>query len=399
MLSDANGLFCIKPSKQAELDFYESAQAHPALLPYLPTFYGALSPGVTAAAAAAAAAASGASLGPASNDVHPALLPAGISTLPTPSSSHPPTNTSTTSSAPKPDVPRLAVAPAPPYGAAIAAEAHVVLANAEHGLARPNALDVKLGARLWAADAPPHKRARLDAVAADTTSGSLGFRVVGMKVWRGDTGDGAAEVGAADGGSAAPTALTVEDGADGGYALSGKAYGRGLTPATVPQAFKAFFFPGHGNAPMPRAGPARKVVRRFLADLRGLRDVLAAAESRMYSASLLFVYEGDGGVLQEKFAREREVLDAMGKGAEGDEEGGGDGGVDGAHGDGGEGPVEEKEGDDSDGDDGPELPTLQVLKLIDFAHASWTPGQGPDENVLHGIRNVVRIFEELLEEH
>ena len=35
------------------------------------------------------------------------------------------------------------------------------------------------------------------------------------------------------------------------------------------------------------------------------------------------------------------------------------------------------------------------FRLIDFAHASWTPGQGPDENTLVGIRNLIKIMEEL----
>jgi len=41
------------------------------------------------------------------------------------------------------------------------------------------------------------------------------------------------------------------------------------------------------------------------------------------------------------------------------------------------------------------LPKIQVLKLIDFAHAEWTPGTGPDENVLHGIRNVIKLLDEI----
>jgi 1D-myo-inositol-tetrakisphosphate 5-kinase/inositol-polyphosphate multikinase len=49
--------------------------------------------------------------------------------------------------------------------------------------------------------------------------------------------------------------------------------------------------------------------------------------------------------------------------------------------------------DDSDVED--DLPRAYSLKLIDFAHAEWTPGQGPDENNLKGVRSLIRIFEEL----
>ncbi|KAL9064819.1 MAG: hypothetical protein Q9157_007695, partial [Trypethelium eluteriae] len=68
---------------------------------------------------------------------------------------------------------------------ALETETAIVLENLAAGFVRPNILDIKLGARLWADDAPLEKRARLDAVAASTTSGSLGFRVAGMRVWRG----------------------------------------------------------------------------------------------------------------------------------------------------------------------------------------------------------------------
>jgi len=42
-----------------------------------------------------------------------------------------------------------------------------------------------------------------------------------------------------------------------------------------------------------------------------------------------------------------------------------------------------------------EGPHIAVAKLIDFAHASWTPGQGPDENALQGVRNVLSILTDL----
>ena len=50
-------------------------------------------------------------------------------------------------------------------------------------------------------------------------------------------------------------------------------------------------------------------------------------------------------------------------------------------------------------DDDEELaypPKVQAVKMIDFAHARWTPGEGRDENVLHGIGSVISILEALL---
>jgi 1D-myo-inositol-tetrakisphosphate 5-kinase/inositol-polyphosphate multikinase len=48
-----------------------------------------------------------------------------------------------------------------------------------------------------------------------------------------------------------------------------------------------------------------------------------------------------------------------------------------------------------DKEDEEDTPKVHDLRLIDFAHADWTPGQGPDENVLMGIRSLIKILEEL----
>jgi 1D-myo-inositol-tetrakisphosphate 5-kinase/inositol-polyphosphate multikinase len=56
--------------------------------------------------------------------------------------------------------------------------------------------------------------------------------------------------------------------------------------------------------------------------------------------------------------------------------------------------VTSRDDDDLDDDD-MNFPRVYSLKLIDFAHAQWTPGQGPDENNLKGVRSLIRIFDEL----
>ena len=48
----------------------------------------------------------------------------------------------------------------------------------------------------------------------------------------------------------------------------------------------------------------------------------------------------------------------------------------------------------SDVDESPS-PAIHALKLIDFAHASWNPGQGPDQNFLSGLSNVIKILKSL----
>lgn len=82
----------------------------------------------------------------------------------------------------------------------------------------------------------------------------------------------------------------------------------------------------------------------------------------MYSASILLVYEGD----VDEYANTKQKLRS-------------------AH------------PEDEDEDDEETLPKLAEVKMIDFAHATWTPGQGPDENSLQGMRSTAKILKELLD--
>lgn len=287
----------------------------------------------------------------------------------------------------------------PSNGGKITTNCALVMENVADGYKKPNVLDVKLGARLWADDAPPAKRAKLDKVAAETTSKPLGFRVAGMRIWQG--ADAIDQKG-----------VNLD-----GYRLYDKDYGRGLTADNVVEGFEDYFLVARGTRP-PRN--TRKLIRRFVEDLEGMQAVLEKEESRMYSASLLFVYEGDPTVLQEALVKETNMLDFM----ETQEESA-------PNGDGVPtyqewrpialsspiGPPKAwiREKSDENGpnvlhdpdmnsaklgidtiDEEPSLPHIQALKLIDFAHATWTPGKGPDENLLHGIRNVIKTLNELL---
>ena len=251
-----------------------------------------------------------------------------------------------------------------------------MLENVASGFRKPNILDVKLGARLWADDAPEAKRQKLEKVAAETTSKPLGFRIAGMKIWHGENATG--------------------PGLD-GYRIYDKEYGRKMKSEYVKEGFGEFFFV-EGAGVGKRAG--KRVIERFLEDLRGLRRVLEEEESRMYSASLLFVYEGDGTKLEEDLQRRDEAseVEARGHGKGLDRDGIGTDAedVDGLD---DENDHDDNEDDDDDDDDDEMLaypPKVQAVKMIDFAHAGWTPGEGRDENVLHGTGNVIRILEELL---
>ncbi len=285
----------------------------------------------------------------------------------------------------------------PSNGGKISTNCALVMENVADGYKQPNILDVKLGARLWADDAPPAKRAKLDKVTGETTSKSLGFRVAGMRIWQGADAQGHKDVNLD------------------GYRFYDKDYGRSLAPENIVEAFEDYLCVARGTRPLRHT---KKLIRRFIEDLQGMQHVLENEESRMYSASLLFVYEGDPAILQEAFTTEAQMLDSMEAESKSFPDGDGvpkeDGDHPNGHGtssgtNGTAAPMNGNKVNASDSadtastvveGDTPEpempLPHIQAVKLIDFAHAAWTPGQGPDENLLHGIRNVIKTLNELL---
>ena len=315
----------MKPCKKAEIEFYQTTASHPEFSTYIPAFIGTLT------------------LSANSNPAQAATDLISASKLDYNDLSHL-------------DTSNLANAHqiwAPSNGGKINTDSAIVLENVTARFKKPNVLDVKLGARLWADDAPPAKRAKLDKVAEDSTSKPLGFRIAGMKTWQGKQ-------------------ISEQDGTTlGCYRTYDKDYGRRLNVENIRQGFEDFFFVEVAGISKPIA---RKVIENFLRELRGLHEVLENEESRMYSASLLFVYEGDGEALQEAFKIEERTI--------GSEDTSSTDGIG-------------REDDDDADDDDPQLPKTQAVKLIDFAHASWTPGQGRDENLLHGVRNVIRLLDEL----
>ena len=378
ILSDPNKLLFIKPCKPAEIEFYESATKHPKIQYYMSTFLGQV-----------------AFAQDVSDSVSTALLRNAGTHLVTPHSANA-------------QNPSTAAESWTPSNRKIDSNLGIVLENVVAELKQPNVLDVKLGSRLWADDAPAAKRQRLDEVAAVTTSKPLGFRIAGMKTYMGPKSAG--QVGFD------PRGFQVYD----------KEYGRSLNVDTVKEGFRKFFFVPNGGITTKFS---RRLIRRFLDDLRGLQEALENEESRMYSSSLLLVYEGDGSQLQQDFQKEKEVLGRyhesepapdlngyLDHSAPRDESNGhrdqsqshhdpsnGHHDPSNSHHDptppsNGHTSQQDPTDEDSDLSDSENpLPKVWALKMIDFAHAEWTPGQGPDENVLHGIRNVIEILDALLD--
>ncbi|KAI1759704.1 inositol polyphosphate multikinase [Hypoxylon sp. FL1150] len=256
----------------------------------------------------------------------------------------------------------------------------VVLENASFGYMKPNIMDAKLGIRLWADDAPAEKKERFDKISQETTHKKYGFRVAGMRVYKGSTDE---------------CELDEE-----GFKIYDKDWGRfTVNENNIVDSFNKFIFNEAANIDEDLG---KTVAGLFAQDLRRVQEVLEKEESRMYSASLLFVFEGDGDAL--RAALEEAKADAFvpehrrgstrapvanyrvdsGIGLEEDElcDSG----------------LAQDFGDlDDDSDDESSFPRIYTLKLIDFAHAAWKPGQGPDENVLLGVRSLAKLFEDMSE--
>ncbi|KAK5140752.1 hypothetical protein LTR04_002865 [Oleoguttula sp. CCFEE 6159] len=258
-------------------------------------------------------------------------------------------------------------------------------------------MDIKLGARLWDEDTLPEKRARLDKVAAETTSSSLGFRVAGMRVWQGARGgcvDGKASDGILSQTTENGQAKDAKgDGEEDGYKVYDKMYGRKFTADNVKDAVWEYIRPSHTGVDEGLATGHIKcfrLVKRFHDDVSAIEECLEKQESRMISASILFVYEGDPVARNEAWAAAQEAPKSQ-RGAKtadhaevnfnGQIEADDDGSLD-----------EDDDDDEDDEDVDDALPKLSVTKLIDFAHAKWTPGLGPDENVLQGVRSIRKIL-------
>lgn len=388
MLSDASGALLIKPCKDAEIEFYQSTLLHPQFARYIPRFMGHLS-----------------FLGKSGPDV------AGMMEPISPDQQHAAIH----------EIPHEMVrekAWAPSGGGKIRTDSGVVLENVTANYQKFNVLDVKLGARLWADDAPQAKRDKMEIEANSTTSKALGFRIAGMRIYAGKDSAQTQEIDAKSP-SIDQDTYAQADPSGGGYQIYDKHYGRSLTVDTVHKGFEKFFGITPGKAPDE---DIKKVIRAFLTDLNGLRCVLESEECRIYSSSLLFVYEGDREALQEAIIFKESSpdvnhVDAAVKSPERTkcaEESPHDestspkretlteGITSGSQPHDATEPHEadatsNDATDDKDTDSESPMLQVQALKLIDFAHAQWTKGQGPDENLLYGIKNVIKALSEIVD--
>ncbi|KAA8652491.1 hypothetical protein EYZ11_005220 [Aspergillus tanneri] len=396
-----SGALIAKPCTPEEVAFYDSCALHPAFREFIPTYIGTLTSADQQQTLALVASQQGGAVTLPDSD------PSSATNIPTEASQ------SNTSSHTAPTIAEPEVPWVPSDGKKIETGLSIVLENVASGFTRPNVLDVKLGARLWADDAPPAKRAKLDAVSKETTSTSLGFRIAGMKVWTGENGENDA------GSKTDPYDIRHEgrEGAKGeviekdGYRRYDKWYGRSFSEKNVKEGFEAFL----AGAKAGSIDRSKFLSRRLADELRRVQLVLETEESRMYSSSVLIVYEGDPEALENALEEEKKAKERAPEESESEDEGfdlqlqddgsyrvvelpaGQDGALQQAINLNFDPETAQLEDlDEEEDEEAP--PKVHDLRLIDFAHANWTPGQGPDENVLMGIRNLIKMFDDLAAE-
>lgn len=354
VLSDPSGDLVIKPCTQAEVSFYELATAScPDLVNFMPRYMGTLQHSASVEEATSGLPKPTPLQDPSAAIVTPPII--GLQSLHLPAT-HPPSSSipGTAATLPLDDV-------GPMKGKKLDTGLNIVLENVTAKFKKPNVLDLKLGARLWDDDTKLEKRARLDKVSGETTSGSLGFRIAGMRIWQGKDKvvEGLDDFVASENG---PILNELDE--DSNYMNHNKLYGRQFNADNVIEGFKKYLH-------VPRAGIGKKqaylITQLFLEEVKGIQVALEALETRMYSASILLVYEGDGDAFKEA----HEILSKPEKEV-----------------------VEEEDDEEEDS-----TPALYAVRLIDFAHASFTPGLGPDENMLQGVRSTVKVLEQLLAEY
>lgn len=246
---------------------------------------------------------------------------------------------------------------------------YIVLQNLYHGYNKPSILDIKLGSKLTDENASPDKVKRLQDVSDSTTSGSLGFRICGMKLYNGQSTELPKNIY-----SNMNQSIEFEIGIENDqYLKFNKFFGRSLNKDNVKSGISLFF--KHGNSTNSKI--YGKLIRRFHQRLQLIYNCLCDSEVRIISGSLLFIYENDlakwSDVLNDDDLYEQK--DSLIKPFDDDDD-----------------------DDDDDEDDGEQSDStpLSSLHLIDFAHAKYVKGQGCDENILEGIENMINIFEDLI---
>jgi len=404
-MCDADGELFVKPCTQAEVDFYESANKfHLDFAELMPVYCGSLALLNTTTA----------------TSIHQQLpglighaeIPNGLKheLMSHLNNGSPATvDESNTKENQEPLVPDAPSKVEAGRTGPIKTDRAIALLNASYGFKKPNIMDAKMGKQLWSKHATQEKKERFDKITESTTHKNFGFRIAGMQVYKGthptySTPDGKPE-----------RSVNVKGPNEEGFLMYNKFWGRDdVNDSNLEDSLRLFLF---NEAAGIDEELGKLVAGLFARDLQRVEEVLQNEESRMYSSSLLFVFEGDGAALRDAIEKvkaaetevkpaEPEVVALVSKKRSAPRAVSANLRVDSGIGlndeelklvaesisfDQGLGVGSEDEDDDYE--EMSSFPNIYTLKMIDFAHADWTPGLGPDQDVLLGVRSLANIFE------
>ncbi|KAI9481203.1 MAG: hypothetical protein EXX96DRAFT_649723 [Benjaminiella poitrasii] len=317
LLMPTNDLMVIKPCKQRELDFYQDAIHYPDFQDFIPECYGTLR---------------------AATETDLALL----------------------------DNPEIEKNETIKIDIGQNEDQNLCMENLLHGFTRPCILDLKMGSLLYDNDAIEEKRKRMTYQAEHTTSGSLGLRISGMKVYD-----------------------TIER----RYATYEKIYGRSRTVDNTTDAILAYLFPTSkygkdtedyrtyidDNTTTPTIMKeriptkfSRWVIECFIDVIEEIREfIIQHPNLRLIGSSILFVYEGDRAAAEKTWKCMLEE-DKVNK-------------------------KKEKEGEEEEEEE--LTPKMCDVRLIDFAHSDWHADdrKEQDPNLVKGYDNIIMILNDCLD--
>lgn len=213
---------------------------------------------------------------------------------------------------------------------------HIVLENLVEPFLHPSIMDVKLGTILFAHDASPDKIERATRRAKERTSQTCGMSIVGLQRWN-------------------PCLSTYEQ--------SKKVDLHALKERDLLSVFRNFL-------PSFRT---KNYVTALRAELQSLIEDLEKVNWRWVSGSLLIVVEGDEEASAKAWSLQTDHANRSNESIEA------------------QSPTTSEDEEDEEHVD----PKFLTIRLIDFAHVQWTPGQGPDQGVLQGCRYLLNLIEKV----
>lgn len=247
---------------------------------------------------------------------------------------------------------------------------YIVLENLLNGYKTPNVMDIKLGRILYDDSASIDKKNRLIKVSSETTSGSLGFRICGMKL---------ANQCESNYNLFRSSEFCYNN--TNTYISVNKTFGRRLkTPVEIRDSLNLFF-----SNHLMGEGYTTNLLKMFNKRIEALIDTLENTKSKFISSSILLIFESNidrikqHGLDDELIDSDYDIISYLEESCDVDQ-------------------AMEIEGEMIDIEDIKGGISLSKLKLVDFSHAviGKNTNTGVDSNTIDGLKSLNDVFLQLI---